>query len=144
MPTIARPPDLKVMSDSVIALDLFREQPVLTGQRVRLEPLTPAVLDDYLAALANPEIAVAPGTQTVIMLSPWGQGTRVPSARSIDADRLPNFQLCPDAVDYRVGELVGKTVTAQVGGLGAAAHRLEDRFVYGAGGALRGRFLDKS
>jgi hypothetical protein len=60
------------MSDSVIALDLFREQSVLTGQRVRLEPLTPAVLDDYLGALANPEIAVAPGTQTVIMLSPWG------------------------------------------------------------------------
>jgi hypothetical protein len=31
-------PDLKVMSDFVIALDLFREQPVLTGQRVRLTP----------------------------------------------------------------------------------------------------------
>ncbi|HYO19917.1 MAG TPA: GNAT family N-acetyltransferase, partial [Dermatophilaceae bacterium] len=38
------------------AHDLFRDQPVLTGQLVRLEPLTPAVLEDYVAALAEPEV----------------------------------------------------------------------------------------
>jgi RimJ/RimL family protein N-acetyltransferase len=35
---------------------VFRDQPVLTGKLVRLEPLTPAVLEDYLAALAEPEV----------------------------------------------------------------------------------------
>lgn len=35
--------------------DLFRDQPVLSGPRVRLEPLTPVVLEDYLVALADPE-----------------------------------------------------------------------------------------
>ena len=40
----------------VTAPDVFRDQPVLTGQLVRLEPLTLAVLEDYLAALAEPEI----------------------------------------------------------------------------------------
>jgi hypothetical protein len=45
-----------MMSDFVITADVFRNQPVLTGYRVRLEPLTPAVLEDYLAALADPEV----------------------------------------------------------------------------------------
>ncbi|MGQ0716691.1 MAG: GNAT family N-acetyltransferase [Pseudonocardiales bacterium] len=45
------------MSDFVIMPDVFRDQPVLTGQRVRLEPLTLAVLEDYLAALADPEVS---------------------------------------------------------------------------------------
>jgi RimJ/RimL family protein N-acetyltransferase len=40
----------------VITADVFRNQPVLTGHRIRLEPLTPAVLEDYLAALADPEV----------------------------------------------------------------------------------------
>lgn len=40
----------------VTAPDVFRDQPVLTGNLVRLEPLTPAVLEDYLAALAEPEV----------------------------------------------------------------------------------------
>ena len=35
--------------------DLFRDQPVLTGGRVRLEPLGPGVLDAYWAALHEPE-----------------------------------------------------------------------------------------
>lgn len=39
----------------VIAADTFREQPVLTGERVRLEPLTPAVLDPYWAFLLDAE-----------------------------------------------------------------------------------------
>jgi len=40
----------------VLPPDLFRDQPVQTGKRVRLEPLTEAVLDDYLAMLADPEL----------------------------------------------------------------------------------------
>jgi RimJ/RimL family protein N-acetyltransferase len=40
----------------VTAPDVFRDQPVLTGKRVRLEPLTQAVLEDYLTALAEPEV----------------------------------------------------------------------------------------
>lgn len=40
----------------VTAPDVFRDQPVLTGQPVRLEPLTIAVLEDYFAALAEPEV----------------------------------------------------------------------------------------
>jgi hypothetical protein len=40
----------------VTAPDVFRDQPVLTGKRVRLEPLTLAVLEDYLFALAEPEV----------------------------------------------------------------------------------------
>jgi RimJ/RimL family protein N-acetyltransferase len=40
----------------MIAADVFRAQPTLTGERVRLEPLTPAVLVDYLAALDDPQV----------------------------------------------------------------------------------------
>jgi RimJ/RimL family protein N-acetyltransferase len=40
----------------VISADVFRDQPVLTGDRVRLEPLTVAVLEEYLQALADPEV----------------------------------------------------------------------------------------
>ena len=40
----------------VTASDVFRDQPVLTGKLVRLEPLTLAVLEDYLTALAEPEV----------------------------------------------------------------------------------------
>ncbi|WP_219415072.1 GNAT family N-acetyltransferase [Pseudonocardia nigra] len=39
----------------MIARDLFRDQPTLTGERVRLEPLTSAVLEDYLVMLEDPE-----------------------------------------------------------------------------------------
>ena len=37
-----------------MGIDVFRDQPVLTGERVRLEPLTEAVLEDYLATLDDP------------------------------------------------------------------------------------------
>jgi hypothetical protein len=39
----------------VIDTDVFRNQPTLTGERVRLEPLTSAVLTDYLATLDDRE-----------------------------------------------------------------------------------------
>ncbi|MGI5128373.1 GNAT family N-acetyltransferase [Pseudonocardia sp. CA-107938] len=42
--------------------DLFRDQPVQIGERVRLEPLTEAVLVDYLAMLADPELGRLTGS----------------------------------------------------------------------------------
>jgi RimJ/RimL family protein N-acetyltransferase len=42
--------------------DLFRDQPVLTGELVRLEPLTEAVLEDYLLGLAEEELGRLTGT----------------------------------------------------------------------------------
>ena len=45
--------------------DAFRDQPTLTGARVRLEPLTPAVLDDYHAALHDPELRRLTGSRAV-------------------------------------------------------------------------------
>ncbi len=39
-----------------VRADLFADQPTLTGELVRLEPLTEAVLEDYLPALADPEL----------------------------------------------------------------------------------------
>jgi len=41
---------------------IFRDQPVLTGELVRLEPLTEAVLEDYLVGLADPEVGRLTGT----------------------------------------------------------------------------------
>jgi RimJ/RimL family protein N-acetyltransferase len=48
----------------VIDADVFRDQPTLTGERVRLEPLTPAVLSDYLATLEDPEVQRLTGSHT--------------------------------------------------------------------------------
>jgi RimJ/RimL family protein N-acetyltransferase len=36
--------------------DVFQNQPALTGELVRLEPLTEAVLDDYLLGMADAEV----------------------------------------------------------------------------------------
>ena len=46
----------------MIPTDVFRHQPTLTGQRVRLEPLTPAVSGPYAAALVDPEVRRLTGT----------------------------------------------------------------------------------
>lgn len=43
--------------------DVFRDQPILTGQLVRLEPLTLVVLEDYLAAVLDPEVNRLTGTR---------------------------------------------------------------------------------
>jgi len=40
----------------VTAPDVFSDQPELTGKLVRLEPLTLAGLEDYLVALAEPDV----------------------------------------------------------------------------------------
>ena len=50
----------------VTASDVFRDQPVLTGKLVRLEPLTLAVLEDYLAALAEPEVYRLTGARATV------------------------------------------------------------------------------
>lgn len=41
---------------------MFGDQPVLTGELVRLEPLTEAVLADYLVGLADPQVTRLTGT----------------------------------------------------------------------------------
>jgi RimJ/RimL family protein N-acetyltransferase len=44
------------MLGAVIGAQVFRDQPTLSGERVRLEPLTPAVQEDYLTTLRDPEV----------------------------------------------------------------------------------------
>ena len=46
----------------MIPPDAFRHQPVLHGPTVRLEPLTPAVLEDYRRAMDDPEVTRLTGT----------------------------------------------------------------------------------
>lgn len=46
----------------MMSSDTFRVQQTLTGSTVRLEPLTEAVLDDYWAAFADPEVNRLTGT----------------------------------------------------------------------------------
>lgn len=53
---------MRCLADLVIAHDVFRDQPVLVGRRVRLEPLTTAVIEDYLRALEDPEISRLTGS----------------------------------------------------------------------------------
>ena len=60
----------------VTAPDVFRDQPVLTGQLVRLEPLTLAVLEGYLAALAEPEIHRLTGARAAFDLPEPGRPKR--------------------------------------------------------------------
>jgi RimJ/RimL family protein N-acetyltransferase len=43
------------LGDPVIDADAFRDQPVLLGDRVRLEPLGPQVLEPYWRMLQDPE-----------------------------------------------------------------------------------------
>lgn len=47
----------------VIAPDAFRDQPVLIGDHVRLEPLTVSVLADYLMGLRDPEVRHLTGSR---------------------------------------------------------------------------------
>lgn len=54
----------------MIGSDAFRDQPELTGLRVRLEPLTPVVLDDYLIALADPELSRLTGSHAGMLDRP--------------------------------------------------------------------------
>ncbi len=49
----------------MVAPDVFQDQPVLIGHRVRLEPLTLVVLEDYLAAQADPEISRLTGSHAM-------------------------------------------------------------------------------
>jgi RimJ/RimL family protein N-acetyltransferase len=52
----------------VVPSDAFSDQPVLTGDRVRLEPLGPDVLDAYWAALNEPEGRRLTGTHAEFTL----------------------------------------------------------------------------
>lgn len=46
----------------MLPADAFRNQPVLQGRTVRLEPLTSAVLEDYLRAMDDPEVTRLTGS----------------------------------------------------------------------------------
>lgn len=46
----------RVIAPARIDAAVFRDQPTLVGERVRLEPLTSAVQEDYLATLQDPEM----------------------------------------------------------------------------------------
>ena len=48
----------------MITIDPFRGQPVLHGASIRLEPLTTAVLADYLRALREPEVIRLTGSHS--------------------------------------------------------------------------------
>ncbi len=50
----------------VLPSDVFRTQPVLVGPRVRLEPLTEVVLEEYLLGLADPEVRRLTGSHMTI------------------------------------------------------------------------------
>lgn len=52
-------------ADCVLTSRAFQEQPVLTGDSVRLQPLTTAVLESYLVGLHDPEVRHLTGTQAV-------------------------------------------------------------------------------
>lgn len=49
----------------MIALQALRDQPVLQGPTVRLEPLTATMLEDYLHGLGDPEVQRLTGTHAV-------------------------------------------------------------------------------
>jgi RimJ/RimL family protein N-acetyltransferase len=49
----------------MITVDAFRDQPVLAGTTVRLEPLTEAVFEPYWAALADPDVTRLTGTHAI-------------------------------------------------------------------------------
>jgi RimJ/RimL family protein N-acetyltransferase len=49
----------------LVATDVFRDRPVLHGEHVRLEPLGPDVLEDYLHVLDDPEDRRLTGSHAV-------------------------------------------------------------------------------
>jgi RimJ/RimL family protein N-acetyltransferase len=54
------------MLGAVIGAQVFRDQPTLTGERVRLEPLTLAVQEDYLTTLRDPEVRRLTGSHEAV------------------------------------------------------------------------------
>lgn len=86
----------------MIAADVFRDQPTLVGDLIRLEPLTPSVLEDYLVALGDPEVRRLTGTHAVV-------------GRASVADWLATRQEHPNRADWAVmrnadGAFVGEAV----------------------------------
>jgi hypothetical protein len=84
----------------VIARDAFRDQPTLTGELVRLEPLGPAVLDGYVRLLADPEGRRMTGTHEEF---PLESIERWLASRAAQYDRADWA-----AHDVRSGEFVGE------------------------------------
>jgi RimJ/RimL family protein N-acetyltransferase len=86
----------------VIARDAFRDQPTLSGELVRLEPLGPAVLDGYVQLLADPEGRRMTGTHEEFTLESIERWLASRAAQHDRADWA--------AHDARSGEFVGEVV----------------------------------
>lgn len=92
----------------------FRSQPVLVGERVRLEPLTAAVLDGYLAGLADPEVQRLTGSTALF-------------APAAVAQWLATRQHQPDRADWAVlrksdGAFLGEAVLNELDTHSASAN----------------------
>ncbi len=70
----------------MIASDVFHDQPVLHGATVRLEPLTVAVLEEYLPALGDAEVARLTGTHATFERAGVEEWLRTRSDHSDRAD----------------------------------------------------------
>jgi RimJ/RimL family protein N-acetyltransferase len=70
----------------VLSADLFRDQPVLVGERVHLEQLTEAVLEPYVEMLADPEVARLTGSHATFERSTVLDWLRSRPARHDRAD----------------------------------------------------------
>ncbi len=86
----------------MVTPDAFRGQPVLTGDRVRLEPLGPEVLDAYWAAVNEPEGRRLTGTHAEFTRE---QTERWLRTRAEQVDRADWAITDPERGDY-LGEAV--------------------------------------
>lgn len=120
----------------MVTFDAFRDQPVLTGAHVRLEPLTVAVLDLYLVGLSDPEVRRLTGSQSALAPSAVEQWLRTRQRHHDRADWavvrssdgaflgeavLNELDVQNESVNYRVW-LAGPGATGQ--GCGTEATRL--------------------
>jgi RimJ/RimL family protein N-acetyltransferase len=108
--------------------DAFRDQPVLTGERVRLEPLGPAVVEPYWAALQDPEGRRLTGTHAEFTRE---QTDRWLATRAAQHDRADWAAISPGDGAY-LGEAVLNDLDAANGVCGFRI-ALAGPHVYGRG-----------
>ena len=134
----------------VTAPDVFRDHSVLTGKLVRLEPLTLAVLEDYLVALAEPDVHRLTGARVRFdrpKIEAWlatrGEQhdradwavVRAEDGAFLGEAVLYEVDLANESANYRVW-LAGPQFFGQ--GYGTEVPRLGVGYALGAGGLHRG------